>query len=107
MTSALDWFSAQVGAEALDKMLLTFVEQFPGISVMRGEETPLEWLAGQPMARRTGPPRWKSLLLLVDCQPQRGFSALRGAFRGKDPGREDRLPPGDASSFPSTLPRAR
>src|ERR1700685_1568604 len=27
-TSALDFFSAQVGAEALDKMLLTFVEHF-------------------------------------------------------------------------------
>src|SRR5580658_1454906 len=36
MTSALDWFSAQVGSDALDRMLLTFVEHFPGTSVMRG-----------------------------------------------------------------------
>src|ERR1700690_616091 len=46
MTSALDFFSAQVGAEQLDKMLLTFVEHFPGSSVIRGKETPREWLAG-------------------------------------------------------------
>ena len=30
MTSALDWFSAQVGEDALDRMLLTFVEHFTG-----------------------------------------------------------------------------
>jgi len=29
MTSALDWFSAQVGSQQLDTMLLTFVEHFP------------------------------------------------------------------------------
>ena len=36
MTAALDWFSARVGADQLDKLLLTFVEHFPGQSVMRG-----------------------------------------------------------------------
>src|ERR1035441_8482742 len=44
MTGALTWFQAQVGAEALDTLLLTFVEQFPGSSVMRGLETPRQWL---------------------------------------------------------------
>ena len=47
MTAALDWFGAQVGAEALDKLLLAFVRQFPGQSVMRGVETPAQWLAGE------------------------------------------------------------
>jgi glycosidase len=45
MTSALGWFTELVGAKALDKLLLTFVEQFPGASVMRGQETPRQWLA--------------------------------------------------------------
>ncbi len=36
----------QVGSRELDKMLLTFVQQFPGTSVYRGEQTPREWLAG-------------------------------------------------------------
>jgi glycosidase len=44
MTNALEFFSASVGAEALDAMLLAFVEQFPGISVIRGIETPRQWL---------------------------------------------------------------
>ena len=46
MTSALGWFTELVGAKALDKLLLTFVEQFPGASVMRGQETARKWLAG-------------------------------------------------------------
>src|SRR5580698_2800003 len=46
MTAALDWFAAQVGSAEIDKLLLTFVEHFPGQSVMRGEETPQQWLTG-------------------------------------------------------------
>ncbi len=45
MTSALRWFSGQVGAKPLDTLLLTFVEHFPGATVMRGEESASEWLA--------------------------------------------------------------
>ncbi|MGA3069995.1 MAG: alpha-amylase family glycosyl hydrolase [Terracidiphilus sp.] len=47
MTGALGWFSERVGAEALDNLLLAFVEHFPGISVISGLETPRQWLAGE------------------------------------------------------------
>jgi glycosidase len=47
MTGALGWFSERVGAEALDNLLLAFVEHFPGISVSSGLETPRQWLAGE------------------------------------------------------------
>jgi glycosidase len=46
MTDALSFFSAQVGDAEMDKMLLAFVEQFPGTSVYKGEQTPRQWLAG-------------------------------------------------------------
>nr|WP_263418187.1 alpha-amylase family glycosyl hydrolase [Terriglobus albidus] len=46
MTDALTWFSGHVGSRELDRMLLSFVEQFPGSSVYRGLQTPKEWLAG-------------------------------------------------------------
>ena len=36
MTAGLDWFAAQVGPDKLDAMLLAFVEQFPGSTVIRG-----------------------------------------------------------------------
>jgi glycosidase len=45
MVDALSYFSKQVGAKELDKMLLAFVQQFPGSSVYRGEQTPGQWLA--------------------------------------------------------------
>lgn len=47
ITGALDWFGERVGTEKLDRMLLGFVEQFPGQSVLRGSETPTQWLAGK------------------------------------------------------------
>jgi glycosidase len=46
MVDALSFFSAQVGPQALEKMLLTFVQQFPGSAVYRGEQTAQEWLSG-------------------------------------------------------------
>jgi len=46
MVDALSFFSEQVGPRELDKMLLAFVEQFPGSTVYRGEQTAKEWLAG-------------------------------------------------------------
>jgi len=46
MTDALTWFSGQIGSHELDRLLLRFVEQFPGSSVYRALQTPKEWLAG-------------------------------------------------------------
>ncbi len=46
MTDALEWFSARLGREAVDKTLLAFTTQFPGIDVYRGKQTAAEWLAG-------------------------------------------------------------
>jgi glycosidase len=47
MNAGLDWLSGQVGREKLDAMLLAFVEQFPGSSVIKGLDTPKQWLAGK------------------------------------------------------------
>src|SRR5437588_7948838 len=41
---ALSFFGEQTSPEALDKLLLAFVDHFPGQSVMRGEQTAQEWL---------------------------------------------------------------
>jgi glycosidase len=46
ITEALPWFAELVGQKALDKLLLKFVEQFPGTTVYQGLETPKKWLAG-------------------------------------------------------------
>ncbi len=52
MVDAIDWFSARLGPDALDKALLAFSTQFPGIDVYRGKLSAAEWLqkstAGTP-----------------------------------------------------------
>lgn len=46
MADALGWLNGKIGASELDKLLLTFVGEFPGTSVYQGKETAAEWLAG-------------------------------------------------------------
>ena len=46
LADALTFFGEQVGPEQVDKLLLAFVEYFPGSAIIRGNQSPKEWLAG-------------------------------------------------------------
>jgi dienelactone hydrolase/glycosidase len=83
MTSALDWFSAQVGGEALDKMLLTFVEHFPGATVIRGLETPQQWLAGSTEGVPHRAAALEELLLLWTANRNEAFKPFDELFEDK------------------------
>jgi glycosidase len=83
MTAALDWFSEQVGADALDRMLLTFVEQFPGSSVMRGLETPQQWLAGSTDGTTHRAAAMEELLLLWTANRNEAFRPFEELFEDK------------------------
>ena len=83
MTSALGWFSDLVGAKALDKLLLTFVEQFPGISVVRGLETPLQWLAGETDGTSHKAAAMEELLLLWTANKNEAFQPFEELFADK------------------------
>jgi glycosidase len=80
MTSALDWFGAQVGADKLDAMLLAFVEHFPGISVMRGEQTPKQWLAGTTAGTPHRAAALEELLLLWTANRNEAFKPFEELF---------------------------
>ena len=80
MTAALDWFGAQVGADNLDKMLLTFVDQFPGQSVMRGLETPAQWLAGETGGVQHRAAALEELLLLWTANRNEAFKPFEELF---------------------------
>src|SRR5580704_3180576 len=80
MTRALDWFGAQVGTDNLDKMLLAFVEQFPGQSVMRGLETPAQWLAGQTAGTPHRAAALEELLLLWSANRNQAFKPFEELF---------------------------
>src|ERR1039458_6381227 len=83
MTGALEFFSAKVGAEALDKMLLTFVEQFPGTSVIRGIETPRQWLAGQSDGTPHRAAALEELMLLWTANRNEAFQPFEELFEDK------------------------
>ena len=83
MTSALDWFSAKVGAEELDRMLLAFVEQFPGISIVRGQETPKQWLAGKTAGTPHRAAALEELLLLWTANRNEAFRPFEELFEDK------------------------
>ncbi len=46
MTEGLAWLASRFQEDQVDILLLAFVEQYPGIDVYRGKQTPREWLAG-------------------------------------------------------------
>ena len=81
MTGALDWFAAQVGAEALDKLLLTFVEQFPGSTVIAARRRRASGWQGRPTACRTAPPRWKRCCCCGRPTATRPSSPLRSCSK--------------------------
>ncbi len=83
MTSALDWFGAQVGPEKLDALLLAFVEQFPGQSVMRGLETPQQWLAGSTDGAPHRAAALEELLLLWSANRNEAFKPFEELFEDK------------------------
>src|SRR5580658_3025401 len=83
MTSALDWFAAQVGEEKLDAMLLAFVEQFPGQSIVRGLETPKQWLAGETAGTLHRAAALEELLLLWSANRNEAFKPFEELFEDR------------------------
>ena len=80
ITSALDWFGAQVGSDKLDAMLLAFVEHFPGIRVMRGEQTPAQWLAASTAGMSHRAAALEELLLLWTANRNEAFKPFEELF---------------------------
>src|SRR5690348_8586285 len=83
MTSALDWFGEKVGSQKLDAMLLAFVEQFPGQSVMRGLETPKKWLAGSTAGMPNKAAALEELLLLWSANRNEAFKPFEELFEDR------------------------
>ena len=80
ITDALAWYSAQMGAEALDKLLLAFVEQFPGAGVRRGEETPQQWLQGSTAGIPHREAALEELMLLWTANRNDAFKPFEELF---------------------------
>jgi glycosidase len=83
MTAALAWFSSKVGPDELDRLLLTFVEHFPGQSVIRGLETPRQWLAGSSDRMPHRAAALEEMLLLWAANRNQAFKPFEELFEEK------------------------
>ncbi len=83
MADALAWFGSQMTPEALDKLLLTFVEYFPGSTVIRGEETPQQWLQGSTDGTPHREAALEELLLLWTANRNEAFQPFEELFAEK------------------------
>jgi len=79
--AALDWFAARVGEDNVDKLLRTFVQEFPNVAVYRGETTIDEWLQGSSdgLAHREAVLEELMLLWLANQNP--AFRSFPRALR--------------------------
>ena len=104
---ALDWFAAQVGEDKLDAMLLAFVEQFPGSTVIRGKETPQQWLAGSTDRHAASRRCARRAAAALDGQPQSRPSSPSKSSSKTAPSPKRLFIVRSRRRCPSTSPRAR
>ena len=81
--AALQFFADQVGPDALDRLLLTFVEHFPGITVMRGDHTAQEWLQGSSDGMPHREAALEELLLLWTANRNEAFKPFEELFEDR------------------------
>ena len=80
LESALDWFGEQLGSDNLDALLLAFVEQFPGSTIIRGDETPAQWLAGKAGGMTNREAALEELLMLWMANRNEAFKPFAELF---------------------------
>jgi glycosidase len=80
LARALDWFAQRVGSPEVDKLLLAFVEQFPGSTVLRGEQTPQQWLATSTAGRSHREVALEELFLLWSANRNPAFQPFGELF---------------------------
>lgn len=83
MADALSFFGEQTSPEALDKLLLTFVSHFPGQSVMRGDETPEQWLRSSTQGVSHREAALEELMLLWTANRNEAFQPFEELFHEK------------------------
>jgi hypothetical protein len=84
VVDALTYFGDQVGVLELDKMLAAFVEQFPGTSVYRGEQSVEQWLAGSTGGTPHRAAAFEEMMLLWMANRNQAFRPFEELFHDRD-----------------------
>jgi glycosidase len=88
MAEAVRWFRAHVTAEEMERLLLRFTEDFPGVAVYRRELTPEQWLKGSTEGVPNRQIAFEEMLLLWLANSNPAFEPFRILFGDEDLKRE-------------------
>ena len=80
LAEAIRWFAARIGRDNVERLLLSFVEQFPSVDVYQGKLSAAEWLAGATggLSNREAALEELMLLWLTNINP--AFAPFRELF---------------------------
>ena len=92
MKHALSWFEGKVGADGVEKLLRTFVAEFPNVEVYRGRETADQWLAGSTDGVPHREAALEEILLLWLANQNRAFSPFKELFDDQKLGKSTDYP---------------
>ncbi|WP_263353107.1 alpha-amylase family glycosyl hydrolase [Acidicapsa acidisoli] len=84
LTEAIRWFQGKVGPENVERLLLSFVDQFPNVEVYRGKVTGAEWLAGASDGLSNREAALEELMLLWLTNRNPAFGTFRELFDDRD-----------------------
>ena len=92
MKRALSWFEGKVGAEGVEKLLHTFVAEFPNVAIYRGRETAEQWLAGSTDGVPHREAALEEILLLWLANQNRAFNPFKELFDDQKLGKSTDYP---------------
>ena len=84
MSEAVRWFSGQLTAAEIERLLLAFVEQFPSVSVYRGDLSAAQWLDGSTAGVPNRQIAFEEMLLLWLANKNPAFEPFRILFGDHD-----------------------
>jgi hypothetical protein len=100
LSEAVRWFSAQTEPAKLERLLLTFTQQFPNVAVFRGQITAEKWLLGTTEGVPNREAALEELLLLWIANINPAFKPFQTLF--EDAGlRQQTVYPNVTAAFPN------
>src|SRR6476660_7066468 len=84
LKDGLDFLARGIGQEQLERLLLTFTQQFPNVAVFRNEVTAEQWLKGHTEGLSNHEAAFEEMLLLWLANANPAFASFSLLF-GDEP----------------------
>ncbi|QHN04663.1 alpha-amylase [Granulicella sp. WH15] len=84
LAEAIRWFGDQVTQPEIDRLLLTFSEQFPNVAIYRNQLTARQWLQGSTEDISNREAAFEELLLLWLANSNPSFAPFRLLFEDRE-----------------------